>query len=77
MKTFNSTISRELAIAIFYDDFTGVTDDDERAIKAWYEKYNIGWVTIPNDAELLEATQCEITKLWDNCIVVLTTKLEE
>ena len=71
------TIGYNLAVAIINDDYSGLTDDDERAIKAWYEKYNIGWVTIPNDAELLEATQCEITKLWDNCIVVLTTKLEE
>ena len=71
MKTFNFTISHALAVAIVNDDPSGLSDTDINAIESWYEKYNIGWVTIPDDAELLEGTQCEITKLWGDCIDVI------
>jgi hypothetical protein len=71
MKTFNFTISCNLAAAIGNDDPSGLSDVQIREIEEWYEKHNIGWVTIPDDAELLEGTQCEITKLWGDCIDVI------
>lgn len=69
MKTYDFTISYGLAVAMLNDDRTGLTDDDERAIEAWYEKHKIGWAIVPDDAEILEA-QCEITKLWGECVKV-------
>ena len=74
MKTFNFTISHDLAVAIVNDDPSGLSDTDIKAIESWYEKYNLGWVTIPEDAELLEGTQCDITKLWGDCIDVIANE---
>ena len=71
MKTFNFTISCDLASAIINDDFTGVTDDDKRAIEAWYEKHNIGWINMVDEPEVLHGTQCDITGLWSDCVDVI------
>ena len=71
MKTFNFTISCDLAVAIINDDRTGLTDDDERAIEAWYEKHNIGWINMVDDCEILHGTQCDITGLWSDCVDVI------
>ena len=68
-------ISFNLAVAILNDDFTGVTDDDERAIEAWYEKHNINWVNMVNEPEMRYDTQCDITGLWDDCVDILACKL--
>lgn len=71
MKTFNFTISCDLAVAIINDDFTGVTDDDERAIEEWYKKQNIGWINMVDEPEVLHFTQCDITGLWSDCVDVI------
>lgn len=74
MKTFNFTISHHLAVAIVNADLSGLIGTDINAIESWHEKYNIGWVTIPEDAELLEGTQCDITKLWGDCVDVIANE---
>jgi hypothetical protein len=71
MKTSNFTISCDLATAILNDDRTGLTDDNERAIKAWYEKHNIGWINMVDEPEILSGTQCDITGLWGDCVDVI------
>lgn len=71
MKTFNFTISYNLAVAIINDDYSALSDDEIRALKSWFEKYGISWINYPVDAELLDGTQCDITKLWGDCVDVI------
>jgi hypothetical protein len=71
MKTFNFTISCDLATAIINDDPSGLSDDQISEIESWYEKHNIGWINIVDDCELLHGTQCDITGLWSDCVDVI------
>ena len=71
MEIFNFTISCDLAVAILNDDRTGLTDDDERALEAWYEKHNIGWAYMVDEPEILYGTQCDITGLLSDCVDVI------
>jgi hypothetical protein len=72
MKTFNFTISCDIATAIIINGSgDGIPEDDIRAIEAWYEKHNIGWINFAGEPEVLHGTQCDITGLWSDCVDVI------
>jgi len=73
-------IGYDFAVAIINDDYSALSDDNQQAIDTWFDKYNIGWITIASDKEenqIIDSAQCEITKLWGECIDVYATIIGE
>lgn len=63
-------ISEHYASALINNDYTGLDDDDETALKILtdnaYETHGLGFWDM-NPAEQPEFTRCEVTDLLANC----------
>ena len=77
-------INYNLAVAMMYDDYSGLNDADEQDINEWSDKYDIGCITVApncdhdffNDEEPYRFAKCDITGLYGDCIDVIAYRQE-
>lgn len=66
----NFEISEHFASALINGDYTGLSDDDDKALQVFkwnaYDTHGLGFWDM-NPAEEPEFTRCEVTDLLSNC----------
>ena len=72
MRSKEFTISREIAVALINDDYSGLYE--ELAIDKWLEDEGVEYITERNCEEPARFTQCEVTKLCYDCIEIIAYK---
>jgi len=69
------TISRHIAVAIIYDDYSGLDIHDELDIERWFKDYSIDYIVVADKGDdPIRFTQCDITGLGNDCIDVIAYK---
>jgi hypothetical protein len=63
-------ISRNLAVAMTYADFSGLTDTEIAQVKHFSENVPSFVVTNWNEESNDINGQCSITRLWDHCVEI-------
>ena len=73
MRSKEFAISREIAVALINDDYSGLYNE-ELAIDKWLEDEGVEYITVRNCEEPARFTQCEVTKLCYDCIEIIAYK---
>lgn len=64
------TITREIAVAIINDDYSGLNENYEYYLDKWLKEYRIEWIVVDGEGNE-RFTQCDITGLWADCIDII------
>ena len=73
MRSKEFTISREIAVALINDDYSGLYNE-ELAIDKWLEDEGVEYITVRNGEEPTKFTQCDVTGLGNDCIEIIAYK---
>jgi hypothetical protein len=73
MEQYTYRIPAHYICALVNDDWSGLSEEDEKELREWIEKEQPGYCTAPNDEPFFCHTN-DINQLGDNCYDVIFLK---